>query len=106
MPITTRAAALRSQANGDLNHSQDQATSTPTSTVKTTRKCSSRQKHKTAHVQPMISCAKSGIYSPSQQKATTFDVASAPEVIHQSDHEDVVIAQLAVENNYNFIFTI
>ncbi|CAF1017466.1 unnamed protein product [Rotaria sordida] len=36
MPITTRAAALRSQANGDLNHSQGQATSTPTSTVKTT----------------------------------------------------------------------
>ncbi|CAF4841191.1 unnamed protein product, partial [Rotaria sp. Silwood1] len=45
MPVTTRAAALRSQANGDLIHSQDQATST----VKTTRERSSRQKHKPSH---------------------------------------------------------
>ena len=79
MPVTTRATAIRSQANEDLIHSQDQATST----VKTTRKCSSRQKHKPAHVQPVTSCAESEIYSPSQQRSTTLDAASVPEVIHR-----------------------
>ncbi|CAF1417777.1 unnamed protein product [Rotaria sp. Silwood1] len=91
MPVTTRAAALRSQANADLIHSQDQATPTSTSTGKTTRKCSSKQQCKQALVQQIISCAESQICPPLQPQSTTLDAVLTPECIHEQPHEDVIL---------------
>jgi hypothetical protein len=76
MPVTTRAAALRSQADADLIHSQDQAASSSTPTSKIIRKCSSKQKRKQAQVQP---------------QSTTLDVVLTPEGIHEQSHQDEVL---------------
>ncbi|CAF4009467.1 unnamed protein product [Rotaria sp. Silwood2] len=91
MPVTTRAAALRSQANADLIHSQDQVTPTSRSTGKTTRKCSSKQKRKQAQVQQIIPCAESQICPPLQPQSTTLDAVLTPEDIHEQPHEDVIL---------------
>ena len=92
MPVTTRAAALRSGANGNLNHSQDQTASTPAVTVKTTRKCPSRRKQTSAQINSVISSAECETHPPSQQQSTNLDPAS--EVIHRSDREDLVSAKI------------
>ncbi|CAF1103951.1 unnamed protein product, partial [Rotaria sp. Silwood1] len=91
MPVTTRAAALRSHTNADLIHSQDQATPTSTSTGKTTHKCSSKQKRKQAQVQQIISCAESQICPPLQSQSTTLDAVLTLEGIHEQPHEDVIL---------------
>ncbi|CAF1532698.1 unnamed protein product [Rotaria magnacalcarata] len=95
MPVTTRAATLRSQANADLIHSQDQATPTSTSTGKTTRKYSSKQKRKQAQgqlaKQLIISSVESQICSPLQPQSTTLDAVLTSEGIHEQHHEDVTL---------------
>ncbi|CAF1023302.1 unnamed protein product [Rotaria magnacalcarata] len=91
MPVTTRAATLRSQANADLIHSQDQATPTSTSTGKTTRKYSSKQKRKQAQGQQIISSVESQICSPLQPQSTTLDAVLTSEGIHEQHHEDVTL---------------
>lgn len=89
MPVTTRAASSRLQANGSLIHSQDQATSTPASTVKTTRKCSSRRKNKSSQAQSVISSAECETnLPPQQQQLTNLDPGS--EIICRSDQKDLV----------------
>ncbi|CAF4606588.1 unnamed protein product, partial [Rotaria socialis] len=67
--------ALRSKANANLIHSQDQATPTSTSTGKRTRKCSAKQKRKQAQVQQIIS----------------LDVVLTPVGFHKQLHEDVIL---------------
>ncbi|CAF4161369.1 unnamed protein product [Rotaria magnacalcarata] len=91
MPVTTRAATLRSQANADLIHLQDQATPTSTSTGKTTRKYSSKQKRKQAQGQQIISSVESQICSPLQPQSTTLDAVLTSEGIHEQHHEDVTL---------------
>jgi hypothetical protein len=88
MPVTTRAAALRSQADGDSPHSQDQVTST----VKKTRKRSPRRNHKPD--QPVKFCVESEIYSSSQRNSADADAASTSKDIHQSRNEDVVLKNI------------
>ncbi|CAF1103171.1 unnamed protein product, partial [Rotaria magnacalcarata] len=91
MPVTTRAVTLRSQANADLIHSQDQATPTSTSTGKTTRKYPSKQKRKQAQGQQIISSVESQICSPLQPQSTTLDAVLTSEDIHEQPHEDVTL---------------
>lgn len=91
MPVTTRAAALRSQVDGNLIDSQDQATSTPTSTVKTTRKYPSRQKCKSVQVKSITSSSEPEIHLPSQQQSTNLGAAS--EVLRRFDQEDLVLTK-------------
>ncbi|CAF4221716.1 unnamed protein product [Rotaria magnacalcarata] len=91
MPVTTRAVTLRSQANADLIHSQDQATPTSTSTGKTTRKYPSKQKRKQAQGQQIISSVESQIFSPLQPQSTTLDAVLTSEDIHEQPHEDITL---------------
>ena len=91
MPVTTRAAALRSQADVDLINSQDRGTPTSASTSKTTRKCSSKQKRQQIQVQQMLSCAESQIYPMLQPQSTTLDATNISEDIHERLYEDVIL---------------
>ncbi|CAF3352601.1 unnamed protein product [Rotaria socialis] len=86
MPVTTRAAALRSQTSRDITPSLDQTTSTSASTTKTTRKCPS--KHKEVKVQSSMACDQFEVSSIPRQQSTIFDTEATSEVIKQFDHED------------------
>ncbi|CAF2135405.1 unnamed protein product [Rotaria magnacalcarata] len=86
MPVTTRAAALRSQTSRDITPSLDQTTSTSASTTKTTRKCPS--KHKEVKVQSSMACNQFEVSSIPRQQSTIFDTEATSEVIKQFDHED------------------
>ncbi|CAM4988528.1 unnamed protein product [Rotaria socialis] len=86
MPVTTRAAALRSQTSRDITPSLDQTTSTSASTTKTTRKCPS--KHKEVKVQSSMACDQFEVSSIPRQQSTIFDTEATSEVIKQFDHDD------------------
>ncbi|CAF3862248.1 unnamed protein product [Rotaria sp. Silwood1] len=88
-PVTTRAAALRSQANADLIHLQEQAIPTPASSNKTTRKRSSKQKRKQVEIQQIMPSADSQICPPLQPQSTTLDAVLTPEALHEYPHEDL-----------------
>lgn len=91
MPVTTRAAALRSPDNADLIHSQDQGTSTSALTNKKTHKCSSKRKRKQVQVQQIVSCAESQIYPLLQQQSTSLEATSTSERIYEQPNEDVIL---------------
>ncbi|CAF4123338.1 unnamed protein product [Rotaria sordida] len=94
MPVTTRAAALRSQSSVNVTPSLDQTMSTSTSISKTTRKCPSKQKHKQVKVQPIVTCDEFEICpAPPQQQSTSLDTESIPEVIKLSEGEENKLAK-------------
>ncbi|CAF1168612.1 unnamed protein product [Rotaria sordida] len=94
MPVTTRAAALRSQSSVNVTPSLDQTMSTSTSISKTTRKCPSKQKHKQVKVQPVVTCDEFEVCpAPPQQQSTILDTESIPEVIKLSEGEENKLAK-------------
>ena len=104
MPVTTRAVALRSGANGNLNHSQDQTASTPTVPVKATRKCPPRRKQTSAQVHSVASSAECETHPPSQQQLRNLDPAS--KVIHRSDREDLNLSMNKSQASSKVLFTL
>ncbi|CAF1273163.1 unnamed protein product [Rotaria sp. Silwood1] len=96
-PVTTRAAALRSQANADLIHLQEQAIPTPASSNKTTRKRSSKQKRKQVEIQQIMPSADSQICPPLQPQSTTLDAVLTPEALHEYPHEDVILKKKMIQ---------
>ena len=72
MPVTTRAAASRSQAAGNVTDSADHGASDATSTNKPSGKCPSKRNCKQGK----------------PQQTTTSENESTPPVISHPDHED------------------
>ena len=68
MPVTTRAAALRSQTDGHTVSSNDQLISTSAVASDTVRKHPSRQKRKQVEVQPAGASDQPEIFPKPQQQ--------------------------------------
>ncbi|CAF4189714.1 unnamed protein product [Rotaria magnacalcarata] len=85
MPVTTRAAALRSHATSDATPSLKQATSAPTSSSKAARKCPSKQKQLKAQFSNTSS--KPEASSTSQEQSTVSKAESTVKVIYHVDDD-------------------
>ncbi|CAM4979800.1 unnamed protein product [Rotaria socialis] len=88
MPVTTRAAALRSQNKDDATPTPDQTTTATTSNNSTSRKCLSQQKKKRGKAHLNTTCNIPEICSTTQTHSSVSITASALEISNRIETED------------------